>query len=177
MHPKAASIWSGEVKKSKLASAVVVASALVLSCSTVCGSTTPPSPNSNQPSNAAPLIPPKTSSVQDARYLTDVAEADTHLATYVEQRGNVALKAMLTDGTAFCAFLHRGGGIDGALLNVAAGAKSVESETHLPTGVASFNAMEAVALIDLCPAEQRLVPASVRTKLHRLHAALGRAST
>jgi hypothetical protein len=123
------------------------------------------------------LIAPKTSPAQDVRYLTDVAKADSDLATYVQQKGNVALKAMLTDGTAFCAFLRRGGGIDNALLNVAAGATSVEAQTHLPSGVATFNAIEAVALIDLCPAEQRLVPASVRTKLRRLRSALGPAST
>jgi hypothetical protein len=119
------------------------------------------------------LIAPKTTPVEDARYLTDVAKSDPALATYVQKQGNVALKAMLTDGTAFCAFLRRGGGIDDALLNVAAGAKSVESETHLPSSVTTFNALDAVALIDLCPAEQRLVPASVRTKLHRLRSALG----
>jgi hypothetical protein len=134
------------------------------------------SPKPHKSSKAVPLVAPKTSPVQDARYLTDVAKSDPDLATYVQQQGNVALKAMLTDGSAFCAFLRRGGGIDEALLNVAAGAKSVELETHLPSGVATFNTMEAVALIDLCPAEQRLVPASVRSKLHRLGSALGSAS-
>jgi hypothetical protein len=119
------------------------------------------------------LIAPKTSAAQDARYLSDVAKSDPDLSTYVQQQGSVALNAMLTDGGAFCAFLRRGGGIDNALLDVAAGAKSVESETHLPSGVTTFNAIEAVALIDLCPREQRLVPASVRTKLHRLRSALG----
>jgi hypothetical protein len=165
------------VKQSKAAFAVAVVIGLVLSCSTTCSGATQSSSKLRQPSKDAPLIPPKTSPTQDARYLTDVAQADPKLATYVEQKGNVALKAMLTDGTAFCALLRRGGGIDDALLNVASGAKSVESETHLPSGVATFNAIEAVALIDLCPAEQRLVPASVRTKLRRLHSALSRAST
>jgi hypothetical protein len=134
------------------------------------------SPNGHASSKAPRLIAPKTSPVQDARFLTDVAKSDPDLATYVQDQGNVALKAMLTDGSAFCAFLRRGGGIDEALLNVAAGAKSVESETHLPSGVATFNAIEAIALIDLCPGEQRLVPASVRTKLRRLRSALGSAS-
>ena len=123
------------------------------------------------------MIAPETTPAQDARYLTDVTKADSDLVTYVQQKGNVALKAMLTDGTAFCAFLRRGGGIDNALLNVAAGAKSVESQTHLPPGVATFNAIEAVALIDLCPAEQGRVPASVRTKLRRLKSALRTTST
>jgi hypothetical protein len=145
---------------------------VMVSCSATCAAQS--SPKSHEHSKDAPLVPPKTSPVQDARYLTDVAKADSDLATYVGQQGNVALRAMLTDGTAFCAFLRRGGGIDVALLNVAAGARSVESQTHLPSGVATFNAIEAVALIDLCPSEQRLVPASVRTKLRQLHSALGR---
>jgi hypothetical protein len=123
-------------------------------------------------SKNSPLVAPKTSPVIDARYLTDVAKADPSLAPYVQEHGNVALKAVLTDGSAFCAFLERGGGIDNALLNVAAGAKSVESTTHLPFAIATFNAIEAVALIDLCPGEQRLVPASVRVKLRRLRSAL-----
>jgi hypothetical protein len=152
-----------------------MAIALVLSCSATCAAQTSPKPRGIP--KETPLVPPKTSPVEDARYLTDVAKADPNLATYVDQQRNVALQAMLTDGTAFCAFLRRGGGIDDALLNVAAGARSVESQTHLPSGVATFNAIEAVALIDLCSSEQRLVPASVRTKLHRLRSALGRNST
>jgi hypothetical protein len=123
-----------------------------------------------------PLVAPRTSPIQDARYLADVAKADPDLATYVQQQGNVALKAMLTDGTAFCAFLHRGVGIDSALLSVALGAKSVESQTQLPADVTTFNAMEAVALLDLCPSEQQLVPATVRAKIHKLGAALGPSS-
>jgi hypothetical protein len=170
--PKISSIGSGGVKRSKAVFGVVLVMGLVPLCLTACGSTA----QASTPKDA-PLIAPKTSPAQDVRYLTDVAKADSDLATYVQQKGNVALKAMLTDGTAFCAFLRRGGGIDNALLNVAAGATSVEAQTHLPSGVATFNAIEAVALIDLCPAEQRLVPASVRTKLRRLRSALGPAST
>ena len=109
--------------------------------------------------------------VQDAGYLTDVAKADSDLATYVQQDGNVALRAMLTDGAAFCAFLRRGGGIDNALVDVAVGAQSVESQTHLPANVHTFNTLESVALIDLCPGEQRLVPprsaASCTSSPHR----------
>ena len=119
-----------------------------------------------------PLVGPRTSAIQDARYLTDVAQADSDLATYVQQDGNVALRAMLTDGSAFCAFLRRGGGIDSALMDVALGAHSVESQTHLPANVHTFNTLESMALIDLCPGEQRLVPASVRTELARLAATL-----
>ncbi len=122
---------------------------------------------------AAPLRAPRTTPVQDAGYLTDVAKADPDLATYVQQQGNVALRAMLTDGTAFCAFLQRDGQLDNALLDVATGANSVESQTHLPSGVTTFNTIESVALIELCPSEQSLVPASVRTKLSQLGSALG----
>jgi hypothetical protein len=162
------------VRRSKAAFGVVLVNAVVLSCFAACGGTAQSSPTKpTEPSKDAPLVAPKTSPVQDARYLTDVTKADSDLATYAQQQGNLALRTMLTDGTAFCAFLRRGGGIDAALLNVAAGAKSVESNTHLPSGIAVFNAIEAVALIDLCPAEQKLVPASVRTKLHRLRSALG----
>ena len=161
------------VKRSKTAFGLL----LVLGLGPLClngwsGTAQASSTSRHKSSKEAPLVAPKTSPAQDARYLTDVAKADSDLATYVQKRGNVALKAMLTDGTAFCAFLHRGGGIDNALLNVATGAKSVESQTHLPSGVSTFNAIEAVALIDLCPGDQKLVPASVRSKLRRLKSAL-----
>jgi hypothetical protein len=136
------------------------------------GGTSSTSPTVAPPSRSARLVAPKTTAVQDARYLTDVAKADPDLATYVQQRGNTALKAMLTDGTAFCAFLARGGGIDNALLAVVIGARGEESQTHLPAKVATFNTLEAVALLDLCPSGQSLVPPSVRTKIHRLGQAL-----
>ncbi len=118
------------------------------------------------------LVAPRTTPIQDTRYLADVAKADTDLADYVQQQGNVALRAMLTDGTAFCAFLRRGGGIDNALLDLVVGARGVEPQTHLPAKVATFNTMEAVALIDLCPSEQKLVPALVRERVGRLGRAL-----
>ncbi|MGO8826351.1 MAG: hypothetical protein ACLQU9_14095 [Acidimicrobiales bacterium] len=121
---------------------------------------------------ASPLRAPKTTPVEDATYLTDVAKADSNLATYVQQDGNVAFRAMLTDGAAFCAFLRQGGGIDTALADVALGAHSVESQTHLPLSVHTFNTLESVAMIDLCAGEQHLVPASVRAKLHQLAASL-----
>ena len=94
---------------------------------------------------APTLAVPKTTPSEDNEYLGDVAKADPALATYVQKEGNVALRAMLTDGTAFCVFLHRGGGIDNALVSVALGAKSVESQTQLPEDVATFNSIEAVA--------------------------------
>jgi hypothetical protein len=150
---------------------------MVLLCLDASAGATQSSPTKvHNSSKVAPLVAPKTTPVEDARYLTDVAKADSDLATYIQQQGNLALRTVLTDGSAFCAFLRRGGGIDTALLNVAFGAKSVESKTHLPAGIDTFNAIEAVALLDLCPAEQKLVPASVRTRLRRLRSALGHAS-
>ena len=101
-----------------------------------------------------------------------MAKADSDLVTYVQQDVNVALRAMLTDGAAFCAFLRQGGGIDTARTNEALGAHSVESETHVPLSVHTFNNLESVAMIDLCPGEQDLVPASVRGNVHRLTASL-----
>jgi len=80
---------------------------------------------------------------------------------------------MLTDGSAFCAFLARGGGLDSALLDVAVGAKSVELQTHLPASVTTFNTIESVALLTLCPSEERLVPISVELKLAKLATTLG----
>ena len=166
------------MKKSKTAYGVVLVIGMVLSSFAACATTAQASaPKTHTSSKDAALIAPRTSPAQDARYFSDVTKSDPDLATYAQEQGSVALKAMLTDGSAFCAFLRRGGGIDNALLDVAAGAKSVESETHLPSGVTTFNAIEAIALLDLCPREQRLVPASVRTKLHRLRSALGPAST
>jgi hypothetical protein len=134
-------------------------------------------PTGTPQTTAGPTAPtlkvPKTTPSQDNEYLADVAKADPALATYVQNQGNVALRAMLTDGAAFCAFLHRGGGIDNALVSVAVGAKSVESQTQLPETVATFNSMEAVALLTLCPSDQALVPPSVRQRVHQLGRALG----
>jgi hypothetical protein len=122
--------------------------------------------------SGATLRAPKTTTAQDARYLTDVAQADSGLVTYVNRYGSSALHGMLTDGLAFCAFLRRGGGIDTALVNEAVGARADEKSTHLPLSVHTFNTIESVALIDLCPAEQHLVPASVQAELHQLSGAL-----
>ena len=123
-----------------------------------------------------PLRAPRTTPVQDAAYLTNVAQADSDLATYTQQEGNVALRAMLTDGSAFCAFLLRDQGLDAALVDLADGARSVESQTHLPTSVRTFNTLESVAMIDLCPSEQRMIPAAVRSKLHQLAKSLKNSS-
>lgn len=118
------------------------------------------------------LRAPKTSTAQDARYLTDLAEVDSDLVTYVDKYGNSALHGMLADGLAFCAILRRGGGIDNALVNEAEGARADEKQTHLPLSVHTFNTLESLALIDLCPGEQRRVPASVRAELSQLGGSL-----
>ena len=125
---------------------------------------------------SAPLVAPKTSYAQDAKYMTDVTLADPALASYEQKRGNVALRALLTDGSAFCALVKRGGGIDQALVAEATGARSTESQTHLPLSVTTFNTIEAVALLRLCSTEQKLVPASVRTKIRSLGNALAKHS-
>jgi hypothetical protein len=123
---------------------------------------------------AKPLSGPKNSATKDSQYLLDVAKVDPALSSYVQQRGNVALRALLTDGSAFCAFLQRGGGIDAALTSVAIGAQSVESKTHLPLKVVTFNTMESVALLTLCPTDQKLLPASDREKIRKLGRALSK---
>jgi hypothetical protein len=40
--------------------------------------------------------------------------------------------------------------------------------------VATFNAIDSVALIVLCPAEQKLIPSADRARIRQLRAALGR---
>jgi hypothetical protein len=86
----------------------------------------------------------------------------------------VALQALLTDGSAFCAFLKQGGGIDRALVAEAEGARSTEATTSLPLSVTTFNTIESVALLTLCPSEQSLVPAAVRTRIRNLGDALAK---
>jgi len=124
--------------------------------------------------SSGPLHAPKTSLEQDQKYFTDITEADPALVTYEQQQGNVALRALLTDGSAFCALLARGGGLDQALVGEAEGARNAESTTHLPLSVTTFNTIEAVSLLTLCPSEQKLVPASVKSKIRRLGALLGK---
>jgi hypothetical protein len=133
------------------------------------------SPKSSR--SSAPLVAPKTSVAQDRKYLTNVTVADPGLVSYEQKQGNVAFRALLTDGSAFCALLKRGGGIDEALVDEASGVRSTESQTHLPLKVATFNTVEAVALLTLCPSEQKLVPASVRSKIHSLGKALAEKSS
>ena len=83
---------------------------------------------------------------------------DPALATYEQKEGNVALRALLTDGSAFCAFLQRGKGIDNALASVAVGARGDEAKTHLPLSVTTFNTIEAVALVDAVLPRSEIAP-------------------
>lgn len=108
--------------------------------------------------------------------MSDVTLADPALVSYQQKRGNVALRALLTDGSAFCALLNREKGVDAALVAEATGARSTESQTHLPLSVTTFNTIEAVALLRLCPAEQKLLPSSVRSKIRNLGNALAKHS-
>ncbi len=123
---------------------------------------------------AGPLVAPQTTTTQDALYLEDLAKVDPALATYVNSQQGVALRALITDGSAFCAFLNRGGGIDNAMESVVIGANSVESQTHLPASVATYNAIDAVALVALCPSELNLLPAADRTKIQQLSTSLSK---
>jgi hypothetical protein len=146
-----------------MALAVVAAGGPAVSAATTTSST---------PTTSAPLTAPKTSAAQDAQFLAKVTEADPALASYEQKQGNVALRALLTDGSAFCAFLQRGGGINNALASVAIGARGQEATTHLPLSVTTFNSIEAVALLTLCSREQKLLPPQVRARIRKLGAAL-----
>jgi hypothetical protein len=133
----------------------------------------PAGPPSGAPhSLPARLSAPKTSTAADGKFFIDLAQADPNLASYVDARGNVALRALLTDGSAFCAFLHNGGGVDNAMTSVVIGARSVEPQTHLPMTVATFNAIDAVALLTLCPTEQTLLPRADQARIRKLGEAL-----
>ncbi len=61
------------------------------------------------PTPSTPLTSTNVSVAQDGTYFTDVTEADPKLVTYEQKEGNIALRALLTDGSAFCALLERGG--------------------------------------------------------------------
>jgi hypothetical protein len=126
------------------------------------------SSGSSSSGTSKPLSLPKTSYAQDTKYFTEVAQADAALVTYQQKQGNVALRALLTDGSAFCALLKRSRQIDEALVAEADGVRSTEAQTKLPLSVTTFNTIEAVALLTLCPSEQKLVPASVRSRIRKL---------
>ncbi len=127
-----------------------------------------PAGASSSPQMSSPLRAPKTSNAEDTAYFTDVAQADPALASYEQKQGNIALRALLTDGTAFCALLQRARNLNDALVEEASGARSTEAATHLPLSVTTFNTIESVSLLTLCTSEQKLLPASVRTKIRAL---------
>jgi hypothetical protein len=104
----------------------------------------------------------------DTKYYVDLDTADPALSTYVNQQSQVALRALLADGIDFCDVLYQGGGIDNAMTSVAAGADRVESTTHLPRSVTTFNAIDSAALLALCPSAQHLLPASDQKSLKQL---------
>src|SRR5579863_9244911 len=89
------------------------------------------------PSTLAPLQAPRSTDAQDAQFLTDVTEVDPSLTSYEKKSGNVALRSLLTDGSAFCDFLYRDRSIDSAMVSVVVGARHVESRTRLPMSVAT----------------------------------------
>jgi hypothetical protein len=128
--------------------------------------TSNPKPGSGVPTT-------KVDATEQAAYLTDLARVDPALATYMQSGGDVAVKALLTDGSAFCAFLARGGGLDNAMYSVAVGANQVEAQTHLPQNVTTFNAIDAVALVHLCPDQRSALPAAARSRIDSLGSQLG----
>ena len=146
---------------------------LLVDAGAACGTASHPAATATSSKLTSPNISP----AQSAQFLSDVTEADPALATYVQSDGSVALRALLTDGSAFCAFLLRDGGINAAMVSLAVGARSVESQTHLPSTVTTFNTVEAVALLTLCPSEQKLVPASDRSRISDLGQALAKPSS
>jgi hypothetical protein len=101
-----------------------------------------------------------------------VTVVDPALKTYEKTSGNVALRSLLTDGTAFCAFLGRDRNLDSAMVSVAIGARHVESRTHLPLSVTTFNTVDAVALLTLCRSLQTVVPAKTLATIRTLGAEL-----
>jgi hypothetical protein len=131
-------------------------------------------------SGAASSTPPTTgvstgptgSVIADGKFLAEVSEADPSLASYEKKSGNVALRALLTDGTAFCSFLKSDGDIDDAMVSVVTGAQQEESTTKLPMSVTTFNAVDAVALLTLCPSLETSVPRSDLAKIRKLGASL-----
>jgi hypothetical protein len=146
----------------------------------VAGCSSASHPTSSPPTTAAAttvpgrLEAPKTTATQDDAYFRDLATIDQSLTTYVNSGQSVALQALLTDGSAFCAFLKSGGGIDTAMESVVIGANSVETQTHLPRSVTTFNAIDSAALIALCPDEQGLTPETDRQHLRQLEKALAK---
>ena len=136
-------------------------------CTSAAGKPTDGSSN-GRARTSAPLVGPKVTSGESLAFFQDLSRVDPSLSSYVNSDQPVALRSLITDGSAFCAFLQRGGGVDDAMASVVVGAKSVESDTHLPISVTTFNAIDAVALVDLCPSEQTLLPAADRSHIQSL---------
>jgi predicted solute-binding protein len=68
--------------------------------------------------------------------------------------------------------LNRDKDIDTAMVSVAVGARQVEPQTHLPLSVTTFNAVDSVALVTLCPSLESVVPQSDLKKIRKLSAEL-----
>jgi len=156
---------------------MTIVSAVLVIAATSCSSARASSPSRPVATTAALLQAPETSSVQDGQFFQDLATSDPSLSSYVNSEQGVALRALLTDGAAFCAFLQRYRNVDEAMESVAVGAKSVEPQTGLPESVKTFNAIDAVALITLCPNEQRLLPASDQARIRSLQKAFPQSET
>jgi len=122
----------------------------------------------NSPTPAKSLTARSASVASDALFLSEVTEVDPGLVTYEKEFGNVALRSLLTDGSAFCAFLDSDRDIDTAMVSVVVGARHVEVQTHLPLSVTTFNAVDSVALLTLCPTLQSKVPTSDLAKIRQL---------
>jgi len=138
----------------------------------ISSNTTAPSTDPTSPTSSKPLMAPTSSVAGDAQFLSDVTEVDPRLTTYEKKSGNVALRSLLTDGTAFCSFLNRDKDIDTAMVSVAVGARQVEPRTHLPLSVTTFNAVDSLALVTLCPSLESVVPQSDLKKIRKLSAEL-----
>ena len=159
------------IKAAETLAAVVLFAALAGGCTSTAGRSAGSSAGRAAAAKGR-LLAPRTSYAQDAKYFQDVAKVDPSLSSYVDSRQQVALQALLTDGSAFCAFLERGGGVDSAMESVVIGARSVESQSHLPTSVTTFNTIDAVALVELCPAEQELLPPADQAHIKSLSMSL-----
>jgi hypothetical protein len=151
---------------------VALAAILVWSSASVRPSTTASSTTTSPVATTVLLSAPAATVAQDGQYLADVTQVDPALGTYEKKSGNVALRSLLTDGSAFCAFLQRDRAIDSAMVSVAIGARSTEPQTDLPMSVTTFNSIEAVALLTLCPSLESLVPSTDLAKIHQLGATL-----
>jgi hypothetical protein len=116
---------------------------------------------------------PSPSVLEDGQFLAEVSEVDPTLASYEKTSGNLALASLLNAGTAFCGFLGRDRDLDTAMVSVAVGAQHQETASHLPLSVTTFNTIDSLALLSLCPSLQSMVPSSVRARIHQLGSSIG----